>query len=104
MLKRWQYPWIILALLLFTLAIIGQLSYEVGIVSLYPVLGGIGLLVIAARPKKFGYVMTGLGTVSLAIAVLPADWSPVTRGVLIIVGVGALIGGIRSHKSVKREQ
>ena len=42
--------------------------------------------------------MAGLGAVSLVIAVLPANWSPITRGVLLIVGFGALIGGIRSQQ------
>ncbi|KDE57655.1 hypothetical protein EL22_10650 [Halostagnicola sp. A56] len=101
MVERWQYPWIGLALLTFALGIVGQIYYEMGIISLYPVFTGLGILIIAARPEKFGYVMAGLGALSLVTAVLLDGWSPLTRGILFLVGVGTVIGGIRSQQGAE---
>lgn len=103
-LDRWQYPWIGLALVMFGLSVGGYLLYDVGIVSLFPLLAGFGFLVIVARPEKFGYVMAGLGGVSVIIALLPADWSPLTRGVLGIVGIGTIVASIRSQRSRETDQ
>ncbi|WP_121744739.1 hypothetical protein [Natronorubrum halophilum] len=97
---RCQYPWIALAATAFGLAIAGYLLEGVSVVSLYPLTGGFGLLIVVSRPKAFGYVMAGLGIVSLVVAGLPADWSPLTRGVLVVVGIGSLVGGVRSLSSV----
>jgi hypothetical protein len=75
MLKRWQYLWTAAALLLFGFAITGYLLYGVSVVSLYPLITGLGALIVVARPERFGYIMGGLGVVSFVVAaVAPSEW------------------------------
>ncbi|MFP8952941.1 hypothetical protein ACLI4Z_08215 [Natrialbaceae archaeon A-arb3/5] len=96
--ERWQYPWLGLALLTSGLTAAGYLFYGVSIVSLYPLTAAVGCLIVAVRPNRFGYVMAGLGIVSLVVATIPDSLSPVSRGGLVVVGIGALVGGIRSNR------
>ncbi len=99
-LNRWQYPWVLLSVITFGLTIAGYYFTGISITTVYPTIVGIGLLIIVVQPKSFGYVMSGFGILSLIIAgvLMFKDTSHIVQISLIAVGIGALVGGIQSHK------
>lgn len=100
-LQRWQYVYLTLALLILGLAAIGYTITGPSVFSLYPTIVCIGLTIVVIRPLTFGYVMAVFGIVSLAIAgfLVRDGASPITIGVLVVVGIGALVGGIRTRRA-----
>ncbi|QCW04840.1 hypothetical protein [Natrinema pallidum] len=105
-LERWQYVYLSLALLIFAISVVGYFMTGVSIFSLYPTIVWLGLLIVIVRPTMFGYIMAGFGILSLAIAgfLMRGGASLLTIGVLVVVGGGALVGGIRTHRTRSLEQ
>ncbi|WP_139231121.1 hypothetical protein [Halostagnicola kamekurae] len=98
--NRWQYPYIALAVAAFGLTIAGYYFAGISIASVYPAVIGVGLLIIVAHPTLSGYVMSGFGVLSLITAgmLTIGDASFIVQGTLIVIGIGALVGGIRFEK------
>jgi hypothetical protein len=99
---RWQYPWILLDVVLFGLAGAGYYISGISIAAIYPAIVGIGLIIIVSRPKRFGYVVSGLGILSVMIAIvlLFKETNPIVLVALLAAGLGGLIVGFWSQKRV----
>lgn len=100
-LERWQYVYLLLALLLFGLAAIGYVITGISVFTLYPIIVCLGIVFVVVRPMAFGYIMAGFGVMSLAIAgfLVQGEASLLTKTVLVVIGLGTLIGGIRTHRT-----
>ncbi|WP_133412284.1 hypothetical protein [Natrarchaeobaculum sulfurireducens] len=103
-LKRWQYPWMVLALLLMILSAAGYLLYDIGTISLFPLIVGIGMLVIVVKPRMYGSVMVGIGVLSIFTSLISISLSPLSQGVLIIIGIVAILAGIQSQRNEESDQ
>lgn len=104
-LERWQYPWIILGVVLLGLSGIGgYLGYPIA--TLFPFIVGVGFLSIVIKPRAYPIVITGVGILSVALSglLLVRDWSLLTVMILALVGIGAVIWGVHNYLNMEPEQ
>ncbi|SFS95957.1 hypothetical protein [Halostagnicola kamekurae] len=103
--ERWQYPWIILGIVLLGLSSIGGYLGS-PIATIYPFIGSVGLLSIVIKPKAYPIVITGIGILSVALSglLLVRDWSLLAVVILALVGIWGVILGVHTYLNRGFEQ
>lgn len=104
-LERWQYPWVILGIVLLGLSGIGgYLGYPTA--TVFPFIVGVGFLSIVIKPRAYPIVITGVGILSVALSglLLVQEWSLLTVVILALVGIGAVFRGVHDYLNMELEQ
>ncbi|THE65785.1 hypothetical protein D8Y22_06360 [Salinadaptatus halalkaliphilus] len=101
-LERWQYPWIALALFVGGVALVSLSLTGISVVTGFASVVAVGLATIVVRPRLYGYVMAGIGVLSVALSGLLFlwDWSLLTVAVLALVGLGAVARGVHTQQNM----
>ncbi|WP_394741346.1 hypothetical protein [Natronococcus roseus] len=72
----------------------------------FAVVVAMGVFGIVVRPRMYGYIMSGIGVVSvlLSVVLFAWNWSFLTVGAVATVGVGAVLRGVHTQLNMQPEQ